>query len=121
MLPVDQALETVKLNRVSFKSGEVPRFPSGTAFSLSVATIAQHRADILAVLAPILTAICVEATLGTTESFHPFIGSVRPQRGQVEVAQTILVFLKGSKVAKLLQSEIIVCFSVEDRIMAAMH
>jgi phenylalanine ammonia-lyase len=61
----------------------------------------------LAVPAPILTAIRVEATLGTTESFHPFISSVRPQRSQVEVAQTILGFLKGSKVASIGDSSVL--------------
>jgi hypothetical protein len=40
-------------------------------FHFSVATIAHHQADMLAVLAPILTAICVEATLGTTEGSIP--------------------------------------------------
>jgi histidine ammonia-lyase len=61
----------------------------------------------LAVPAPILTAIRVEATLGTTESFHPFISSVQPQRSQVEVAQTILGFLKGSKVASIGDSSVL--------------
>lgn len=41
----------------------------------------------------------VEAALGTTENFHPFIASVRPHRGQIEVAENICVFLKGSKFA----------------------
>lgn len=58
-------------------------------------------------LAPILTAICVEATLGTTESFHPLISSVRPQGCQVEVAPTIIVFLKGSKVASIRNSSVL--------------
>jgi phenylalanine ammonia-lyase len=100
LIPADQALKLVGLKPVSFQPKEALGLLNGTAFSVAVSTIAQHRADILAVLAQILTAIGVEALLGTTESFHPFIGAVRPHRGQVEVAQNICVFLKGSKLAQ---------------------
>jgi phenylalanine ammonia-lyase len=101
LLSADQALKSIGVKPISLGVLEALAFFSGTAFSLSVATIAQHRADILAVLAQILTAMGVEASLGTVESFHPFIGSVRPHKGQIEVDLNIRGFLKGSKLASI--------------------
>lgn len=100
LIPADQALKLAGLKPVSFGPKEALGLLNGTAFSVSVSTIAQHRADLLAVLAQILTAMGVEALLGTIESFHPFIAAVRPHKGQVEVAQNISVFLKYSKLAR---------------------
>lgn len=54
----------------------------------------------LAVLSQVLTAMGCEALHGTAESFHPFIASVRPHKGQAEAASNILSFLTGSRLAQ---------------------
>ncbi|KAF2667487.1 phenylalanine ammonia-lyase [Microthyrium microscopicum] len=49
------------------------------------------------ILAQILTAMTVEALMGSSASFHPFIHSIRPHEGQIESAHSIEASLKGSK------------------------
>lgn len=99
LISADVALHQLGINPVSFGPKEVLGILNGTAISASVAALAQHQADNLAVFSQVLTAMGVEALLGTVESFDPFIATVRPHRGQVEVAQNVLSFLKDSKLA----------------------
>lgn len=73
---------------------------NGTAASVTLASLAIYEANNLAVFTQVLTAMACEALLGTTESFHPFIGEVRPHPGQVESARNILKLLGGSLLVK---------------------
>ncbi|KAH6717029.1 L-Aspartase-like protein [Leptodontidium sp. MPI-SDFR-AT-0119] len=89
--------------RVWWRDGSARKNPgllNGTGFPVAVAAIAHHKAETLATLAQILTAMGVEALLGTAESFDPFIAAVRLHSGQIEVAHNIRAFLKGSKLAR---------------------
>lgn len=72
---------------------------NGTAFSTSVAALVVHEANQLAVLAQILTAMSVEALMGSTGSFDPFFATVRPHEGQAEAANNVRMWLKGSSLA----------------------
>lgn len=100
LIPADEALRSVGLNPISFGPKETLGLLNGTAFSVAVASISQHQADTLAVFAQILTAMGVEALLGTAESFDPFISAIRPHNGQIEVSRNIRYFLRGSKLAR---------------------
>ncbi|KAG4428446.1 hypothetical protein IFR05_016070 [Cadophora sp. M221] len=100
LIPADQALKHIGLTPVQFGPKETLGLLNGTAFSLSVAALAHHEAEILAILAQILTAMGVEALLGTAESFDSFIAAVRPHPGQTDVAHNIRAFLEESKLAR---------------------
>ncbi|KAL5316652.1 hypothetical protein ACEPPN_015701 [Leptodophora sp. 'Broadleaf-Isolate-01'] len=100
LLPADRALKCIGLAPVKFGPKEILGLLNGTGFSVAVAAIAHHQAETLATLAQILTAMGVEALLGTAESFDPFIAAVRLHSGQIEVAHNIRAFLKGSKLAR---------------------
>ena len=78
---------------------------NGTAASAAVACFGLHESKKLVSLAQILVAMSCEALLGNTESYHPFISSVRPHRGQTECASNILRFLKNSKLAISLEDQ----------------
>jgi len=69
---------------------------NGTAASTSVGALAMHEVMGQAALAQVLTAMSVEALLGTDESFDPFFSEVRPHPGQKDCAAAILGFLNGS-------------------------
>lgn len=69
--------------------------------SAGVASLALHESICLAGLSQVLTAMSVEAFLGTDESFDPFIAEIRPHPGQVDSARTIHAFLQGSRLARL--------------------
>lgn len=92
-------MKEVGLRPIQFGPKETLGLLNGTAFSVAVASRAQHEADTLAVFAQILTAMGVEALVGSIDSFHPFIGRVRPHRGQSDIAANIRSFLKGSRLA----------------------
>lgn len=77
---------------------------NGTAASAALGSLALYETHHLAVLTQILTAVAVEALQGSAESFHPFIAGARPHVGQLEVAQNIRSFLKGSTLAKDLET-----------------
>ncbi|CZR66733.1 related to phenylalanine ammonia-lyase [Phialocephala subalpina] len=96
LIPANEAMRQAGMSSVQFGPKEILGLINGTAFSTGVATIAQHQADILAVLAQVLTAMGVEAMLGALDSFDPFIAAIRPHRGQIEVARNIHSFLEGS-------------------------
>ncbi|KAL2061908.1 hypothetical protein VTL71DRAFT_7286, partial [Oculimacula yallundae] len=100
LVPADQALKSAGLPPVQFGPKEILGILNGTAFSVSVASLAHHQAEILAILSQILTAMGVEALMGTSESFDPFIAAVRPHPGQSEVASNVRGFLEGSQLAR---------------------
>ena len=78
---------------------------NGTAASAAVGSIAAYEANQLAVLAQMLTAASCEALVGKTESFHPFIASVRPHPGQIECAANVYGFLEGSSLVETASSK----------------
>ncbi|OCK90989.1 putative phenylalanine ammonia-lyase [Cenococcum geophilum 1.58] len=98
-IPASDALKMLKLKPITFGPKEVLALVNGTAVSASVASLALHELHNLVSLSQVLTAMGVEAILGTAESFSPFISSVRPHPGQKEVACTILSLLSGSQLA----------------------
>lgn len=73
---------------------------NGTATSAAVASLALYETHQLAVLSQILTAMAVEALLGSAGSFDPFIANIRPHEGQIEAAFNIRLFLEGSQLAQ---------------------
>lgn len=79
----DDALRSVGLKPITLKAKEGLAIVNGTAISTAAGALALHDAHNLAVLAQVLTAMSVEALLGTTESFHPFFAESRPHPGQV--------------------------------------
>ncbi|OCL05332.1 putative phenylalanine ammonia-lyase [Glonium stellatum] len=98
-IPASEALRMLKLKPITFGPKEALALVNGTAVSASVASLALHELHNLVSLSQVLTAMGVEAILGTAESFSPFISSVRPHAGQTEVARTILSLLSGSQLA----------------------
>jgi len=95
-----ECLKSFTIEPILFGPKESLGILNGTAFSAAVAGLAMHDANNLALLAQVLTAMGVEALTGSTESFDPFISSIRPHRGQNEVAKNISVALIGSRLVQ---------------------
>lgn len=81
----DDALRSAGLIPIVLKAKEGLAIVNGTAVSAAAGALALHDAHNLAILAQVLTAMSVEALLGTTESFHPFFAEIRPHPGQVNL------------------------------------
>ena len=97
VIGADRALALANIRPVQLKAKEGLAIVNGTAVSAGVASLALHEALNLVALSQILTAMSVEALLGTDESFDPFFAKVRSHPGQQESAQNIFAFLRGSK------------------------
>jgi phenylalanine ammonia-lyase len=82
-LYADTALATAGLAPVTLQAKEGLAMTNGTTVSAAAAAIALHDTNALALMAQILTAMSVEALLGTAESFSPFFAEIRPHPGQV--------------------------------------
>ena len=100
LVTADVALELLKCRSIVFAPKEALGILNGTAVSTAVGALALQESHNLAVLAQVLTAMGVEAHLGSVGSFNEFFSEVRPHRGQSEVAKNIRRFLANSKLAR---------------------
>jgi len=96
----DVALAEHAIQPVRLGAKEGLALVNGTAVSAAVASLALHEVICLVTLSQILTAMSVEAMCGTSESFDPLFGEVRPHPGQIEAAQNVYSFLMESKLAQ---------------------
>ncbi|KAJ5827002.1 phenylalanine ammonia-lyase [Penicillium robsamsonii] len=100
-----EALEAVGVSRTDLGPKEGLGLVNGTASSAALASLVMYETHQLAVLTQVLSAMAVEAVMGNSESFHPFIGAVRPHAGQIESARNIMALLQGSYLAKGVMSK----------------
>lgn len=101
----EDALVAANLRRITFGPKEALGLVNGTAPSAALASLVIYDAHQLAVLVQALTAMAVEALLGNSESFHPFIALVRPHDGQIEASRNIRSFLQNSAFAQGVRNE----------------
>ncbi|RYP33158.1 hypothetical protein DL767_004862 [Monosporascus sp. MG133] len=73
---------------------------NGTSSSAGLAALVMYESHLLSVLVQALSGMAVEALLGNSESFHPFISAARPHDGQIECARNVLYLLQGSGLAQ---------------------
>jgi phenylalanine ammonia-lyase len=105
-IPASEALASLGIQTVRFEPKEALGLVNGTAMSTAAASLTLSSMHNILALSQLLTAMNVEAILGSTTSFAPFISYIRPHPGQTQVASTILSALKGSKLATgLLESQ----------------
>lgn len=104
LIRANEALASVNLAPVVFEPKEALGLVNGTAVSCAAGSLALNSIHNLLELSQLLTAMNVEAMLGTCASFAPFISKTRPHPGQAQVASTILSALQGSQLATPIQS-----------------
>ena len=95
-----EALQALNISPLELGPKEGLGLMNGTATSSAVASLALYDAHHLTVMSHVLTAMAVEALVGTIESHDPFMAKIRPHRGQIESANTIRQFLHGSRLAQ---------------------
>ena len=100
LIPADTALQVLGQGSITFESKEALAVVNGTAVSTAVGALALQEANHLGVFSQVLTAMGVEALLGSMGSFNEFFSKVRPHRGQTEAARNIRGFLLDSKLAR---------------------
>ncbi|KAL8753617.1 MAG: hypothetical protein Q9199_004921 [Rusavskia elegans] len=99
IVTAEQALRKINIAPITLGPKEGLGLINGTATSAAVASLAIYESHHITILAQVLTAMALEALLGTVGNYHPFIAAIRPHRGQVESGNIIRQFLKGSRLA----------------------
>ena len=99
IVPASQALASINVKPIVFEPKEALGLVNGTAISAAAASLTLASMNNILALSQLLTAMNVEAVLGTATSFAPFISDIRPHPGQAQVASTIFGALDGSKLA----------------------
>ena len=94
------ALLFVGLDPRSMQPKEGLCIVNGTSSSAALASLVMYESHMLAVLVQALSGMAVEALMGNSESFHPFISAIRPHNGQIECARNVLYLLQGSRLAQ---------------------
>lgn len=94
------ALLFVSLDPRSMQPKEGLCIVNGTSSSAALASLVMYESHMLAVLVQALSGMAVEALMGNSESFHPFISAIRPHNGQIECARNVLYLLQGSRLAQ---------------------
>ena len=105
IVSAQEALQQINIAPIVLGPKEGLGLMNGTAASAAVGSLALYETHQIAILSQVLTAMTVEALLGTAENYDSFIAEVRPHRGQVESARNIRHFLQGSRLARGLGHE----------------
>lgn len=97
IMTAEQALRGAGIRPVVLGPKEGLSLINGTSAAAAVATLGLYEANQLVLMSQMLTALSSEALGANDEWAHPFIAAVRPHSGQIEAAQNIRTFIKGSK------------------------
>ncbi|PYI02052.1 phenylalanine ammonia-lyase [Aspergillus sclerotiicarbonarius CBS 121057] len=99
IMSAQEALEKASITPIVLGPKEGLSLINGTAAAAAVASLGCYEANQLAVVSQVLTALSSEALYANNEWAHPFIAAARPHQGQIEAAQNIRTFLRGSKLS----------------------
>ncbi|KAH7883201.1 phenylalanine ammonia-lyase, partial [Phlebopus sp. FC_14] len=103
------ALSLTKTAPLPLASKEHLGILNGTAFSAGIAALVvggPGGAAAIGILGSVLTAMAVEAMVGSRGSFDKFVGEARPHAGQVESARLMHALLDGSEFASHHEEEV---------------
>ncbi|KAL8810030.1 MAG: hypothetical protein Q9223_000868 [Gallowayella weberi] len=100
IISAQEALQSISIDPIILGPKEGLGLINGTATSAAVASLAIYETHHITILSHVLTAMALEALLGTVENYDPFIAHIRPHRGQIESAHVIRQFLQGSTLAR---------------------
>ncbi len=96
----EDVLKQLKISTIKLKAKEGLALLNGTQFMSAWGSYSLLEAERVEKLADFTAAVSVDAFDAQTNPFHPAIQRVRNHKGQIESAENVLKFLKGSKIAK---------------------
>ncbi|WP_196139442.1 histidine ammonia-lyase [Aliikangiella sp. G2MR2-5] len=89
MIPANEALAKIGVRPITLKPKEGLAIMNGTAVMTALACIAFQRAEYLSRLCARITALCSLALKGNSNHFDDILFSVKPHKGQNQVAEWI--------------------------------
>jgi histidine ammonia-lyase len=99
-LPSAVALERAGLSPVTLGPKEGLALINGTQVMTAIAALGVLRAERLAAAADVISAMSLEAYLGTERVFDRRLNALRPHPGQVAVARNLQALLVGSQIVQ---------------------
>ncbi|MAZ49292.1 MAG: histidine ammonia-lyase [Halobacteriovoraceae bacterium] len=100
-VPASFAIEDIGKEPVQLKAKDGLALINGTAVMAALGSLALHEAKRLIKIADIATAMTLEAVRGTKRAYDPDISSLKPQPGQLDVADNLTLLLtEESEIAK---------------------
>ena len=100
-VPASFAIEDIGKEPVQLKAKDGLALINGTAVMAAIGSLALHEAKRLIKIADIATAMTLEAVRGTKRAYDPDISSLKPQPGQLDVADNLTLLLtEESEIAK---------------------
>ncbi|MGQ9805473.1 MAG: histidine ammonia-lyase [Chlorobiales bacterium] len=97
-MPALKALKECGFSPYKLKSKEGLALINGTQFMLAYAVDALLRAEVIAITADLCAAITLEAMRGSSSPLDARIHALRPQLGQIIVAENIRRVIEGSEI-----------------------
>jgi histidine ammonia-lyase len=97
LMKAEDALKTAGIEKIELKAKEGLALINGTQIMTAIAALCIYEAKILFDNALKASAMSLEALRGTDRAFLEEIQKVRPQKGQITVAQKMMDLLKGSE------------------------
>jgi histidine ammonia-lyase len=97
-IPAADALDAAGIAPVTLSHKEGLSLINGTEGMLALGTVTLHRARLLADSADVISAMTVEATLGTDRSFGSDVMALRPHPGALAVAENLRRSLTDSEI-----------------------
>ncbi|HRN93145.1 MAG: histidine ammonia-lyase [Chitinophagales bacterium] len=94
-----QALKLAGLSPIKLKAKEGLALLNGTQFMSAWGCFSLIESERVELLADLTAAISVDAFNASLAPFHPAIQRVRNHKGQIESAQNVLKFLRGSEIS----------------------
>lgn len=97
VMPSKEAMAAAGIPIITLKAKEGLALINGTCAMLGVASLAIHDAEIIIKTADIVSALTVDALEGIIDPYDPRLHTIRPHKGQIEVAANLRRILEGSK------------------------
>ena len=94
-----KALKAAQIPKLELEPKAGLGLVNGDNFSTSAATIVVNEVVKYTLLEDVVGAMMVEVLKGTNRTFHPFLSTVRPHKGQAQLASVYRYLLDGSKLA----------------------
>lgn len=92
-----KAMEKAGLSRIVLEAKEGLALNNGTQLSTAMAALIMHETNLLLKTADSAMAMSLEALLGNSSPFHPYIQMVRPHEGQKIVSDNIRKLIADSR------------------------
>lgn len=97
----DFAIDQINKQPAKLKAKDGLALINGTAVMAALGSLALYEADRIVKIADIATALTLEAVRGTKRAYDPDISSLKPQPGQVDVANNLTTLLsEESEISK---------------------